>query len=54
MALGNLDTWNLSMDMKRVVDAYGGYDMTRWPGYPILADIQGLRWVGFALGRSDT
>ncbi|MFJ4654668.1 phosphotransferase enzyme family protein [Nocardia sp. NPDC088792] len=36
------------------VDAYGGYDVTQWPGYRVLADIQELRWVGFALGRSDT
>ncbi|MET8428459.1 aminoglycoside phosphotransferase family protein [Nocardia sp. NPDC004860] len=36
------------------VDAYGGYDVTLWPGYRVLADIQELRWVGFALGRSDT
>ncbi|MFC7428085.1 hypothetical protein [Nocardia tengchongensis] len=36
------------------VDSYGGYDVTRWPGYRVLADIQEFRWVGFALGRSDT
>ncbi|MFI1919443.1 phosphotransferase enzyme family protein [Nocardia sp. NPDC020380] len=36
------------------VDAYGGYDVTCWPGYRVLADIQEFRWVAFALGRSDT
>jgi hypothetical protein len=35
------------------VDAYGGYDVTRWPSYRVLADIQELRWVGFAINRSD-
>lgn len=35
------------------VDAYGGYDVTRWPSYRVLADIQELRWVGFAIDRSD-
>ncbi|WP_280377493.1 phosphotransferase family protein [Nocardia wallacei] len=36
------------------VDAYGGYDVTRWSGYRVLADIQELRWVGFAIGRTDS
>jgi aminoglycoside phosphotransferase len=31
------------------VTAYGGYDVTDWPGFRVLADIQELRWVGFAL-----
>ncbi|MFB8002874.1 phosphotransferase enzyme family protein [Nocardia sp. NPDC056000] len=35
------------------VDAYGGYDITRWAGYRVLADIQELRWVAFAVSRSD-
>ena len=35
------------------VDAYGGYDVTHWPSYRVLADIQELRWVGFAIDRSD-
>lgn len=35
------------------VDAYGGYDVTQWPTYRVLADIQELRWVGFAISRSD-
>ncbi|MEV6067607.1 aminoglycoside phosphotransferase family protein [Nocardia sp. NPDC052001] len=35
------------------VAAYGGYDVTRWAGYRVLADIQEFRWAGFALGRSD-
>jgi aminoglycoside phosphotransferase (APT) family kinase protein len=31
------------------VSAYGGYEVTEWPGFRVLADIQELRWVGFAL-----
>ncbi|WP_306359556.1 aminoglycoside phosphotransferase family protein [Nocardia sp. CC227C] len=48
-------------DFRRITDsqyhsfvtAYGGYDVTRWPSYRVLADIQELRWVGFAISRSD-
>ncbi|WP_232236081.1 phosphotransferase family protein [Nocardia sp. BMG51109] len=48
-------------DFRRITDseyqgfvaAYGGYDVTRWSGYRVLADIQELRWVGFAIDRSD-
>lgn len=35
------------------VDAYGGYDVTQRASYRVLADIQELRWVGFAISRSD-
>lgn len=35
------------------VDAYGGYDVTEWSGYRTLADLQELRWVGFAISRAD-
>ncbi|MBB5912784.1 aminoglycoside phosphotransferase (APT) family kinase protein [Nocardia transvalensis] len=31
------------------VMAYGGYDVTRWPGFRVVADIQELRWTAFAL-----
>jgi aminoglycoside phosphotransferase len=31
------------------VAAYGGYEVTDWPGFRVLADIQELRWMGFAL-----
>jgi len=36
------------------VDAYGGYDVTTWPGYRTLADILELRWVCFALAKAST
>lgn len=34
------------------VKAYGGYDVTTWPLFRLFADIQELRWVGFAIGRA--
>lgn len=34
------------------VDAYGGYDMTGWPGYRTLATIRELRWTAFVLGKT--
>ncbi|MEU6563266.1 phosphotransferase family protein [Nocardia nova] len=37
---------------QQFVDAYGGYDVTHSPNYRLLADIQELRWVGFAISRS--
>ena len=36
------------------VTAYGGYDVTDLAAYRVLADIQELRWVGFALSKSPT
>jgi aminoglycoside phosphotransferase (APT) family kinase protein len=36
-------------EYRSFVSAYGGYDVTSWPGFRILADIQELRWVAFAL-----
>ncbi|SEC10306.1 Ser/Thr protein kinase RdoA involved in Cpx stress response, MazF antagonist [Amycolatopsis tolypomycina] len=36
------------------VAGYGGYDVTRTPGYRTLADIQELRWVAFALSKVGT
>ncbi len=34
------------------VAAYGGYDMTVWPGYRTLATIRELRWTAFVLGKA--
>ncbi|MBF6332499.1 aminoglycoside phosphotransferase family protein [Nocardia transvalensis] len=39
-------------DYRSFVEAYGGYDVTTQPSFRVLADIQELRWVGFALGRA--
>lgn len=36
-------------DYKAFVAAYGGCDVTQWSGFRVLADIQELRWVAFAL-----
>ncbi|OLZ55160.1 hypothetical protein BS329_03790 [Amycolatopsis coloradensis] len=40
-------------DYRAFVVAYGGYDMTVWPGYRTLATIRELRWTAFVLGKSD-
>jgi len=40
-------------DYRSFVAAYGGYDVTTVPSYRTLADIQELRWVCFALSKSD-
>lgn len=39
-------------DYLSFVDAYGGYDITSWPNFRLFADIQVLRWVGFAIGQA--
>ncbi|MEV6557951.1 aminoglycoside phosphotransferase family protein [Nocardia sp. NPDC051756] len=39
-------------DYQSFVTAYGGDDVTEWPGFRILADIQELRWVAFAVAQS--
>ncbi|WP_228539363.1 phosphotransferase enzyme family protein [Nocardia sp. XZ_19_385] len=39
-------------DYRSFVEAYGGYDVTGWPGFRVLADIQELRWVAFAVAQS--
>lgn len=39
-------------DYRAFVVAYGGYDVTGWPGFRVLADIQELRWVAFAMAQS--
>jgi hypothetical protein len=41
-------------EYRAFVDAYGGYDVTTWPGYRTLADILELRWVCFALAKAST
>lgn len=38
-------------EYRSFVDAYGGHDVTTWPGYRTMADILELRWVCFALGK---
>ncbi|MFI5779103.1 phosphotransferase enzyme family protein [Nocardia sp. NPDC051570] len=39
-------------DYRSFVEAYGGFDLTTQPSFRVLADIQELRWVGFALGQA--
>ncbi|WP_433655342.1 phosphotransferase enzyme family protein [Nocardia sp. CA-128927] len=39
-------------DYRAFVVSYGGYDVTEWPGFRVLADIQELRWVAFAVAQS--
>jgi aminoglycoside phosphotransferase (APT) family kinase protein len=41
-------------DYQAFVGAYGGYDMTTWPGYRTLATVRELRWTAFVLGKGDT
>ncbi|MEV4129186.1 aminoglycoside phosphotransferase family protein [Nocardia sp. NPDC049707] len=40
-------------DYRSFVNAYGGYDVTTWLAFRLFADIQELRWVGFALGQAE-
>lgn len=40
-------------DYLSFVDAYGGYDVTTRPDFRVFADIQELRWVGFAVKRAS-
>ncbi|WP_330228142.1 aminoglycoside phosphotransferase family protein [Nocardia sp. NBC_00508] len=40
-------------DYRSFVSAYGGYDVTSWPHFRLLADIQELRWLGFAVARAE-
>ncbi|MEU2178640.1 aminoglycoside phosphotransferase family protein [Nocardia sp. NPDC019219] len=39
-------------DYLSFVHAYGGYDVTTWPTFRLFADLQELRWAGFALGQA--
>ncbi|MBB5922156.1 Ser/Thr protein kinase RdoA (MazF antagonist) [Actinoalloteichus hoggarensis] len=41
-------------DYRAFVEAYGGYDMTAWPGYRTLATIREVRWATFALSKATT
>lgn len=41
-------------DYASFVAAYGGFDVTALAGYRVLAEIQELRWVCFALSKSAT
>ena len=41
-------------DYRAFTDAYGGFDVTTWPGYRTLAAIRELRWVSFVLSKADT
>ncbi|WP_280267944.1 phosphotransferase [Nocardia wallacei] len=40
-------------DYQSFTDAYNGQDATTWPEFRTLADIQELRWVGFALTQAS-
>ncbi|WP_280483891.1 aminoglycoside phosphotransferase family protein [Nocardia farcinica] len=39
-------------DYLSFVNAYGGYDVTTSPSFRLFADIQELRWAGFAIGQA--
>ena len=41
-------------EYRSFVQAYGGYDVTTSASFRILADIQELRWVCFALSKYET
>lgn len=41
-------------EYRAFVDAYGGYDVTDWPGFRTLANIRELRWVCFTLSHANT
>lgn len=40
-------------EYRRFAEAYGD-DITDWPGHRVLADIQELRWLAFALRKSGS
>jgi aminoglycoside phosphotransferase len=39
-------------DYLTFVNAYGGCDVTTWSSFRLFADVQELRWVGFAIGQA--
>ena len=39
-------------DYQAFVEAYGGYDVTTWPGFPTLGEMWELRWTCFALAHA--
>lgn len=41
-------------DHHAFVRAYGGFDVTTWPGYRTLATARELRWTVFVLGKGGT
>ncbi|MFE5565071.1 phosphotransferase enzyme family protein [Amycolatopsis japonica] len=41
-------------DYRAFVAAYGGYDMTTWPGYRTIAAARELRWTLFAVGKANS
>ncbi|MFF0498864.1 phosphotransferase enzyme family protein [Nocardia aobensis] len=50
LAVDSVDFGRISENEYRAfVAAYGGFDVTLWPGFRTLADIQELRWTAFAL-----
>jgi hypothetical protein len=50
MAVDHVDFDRLDPgDYEAFVRDYGGYDVTGWPGFRALADVQELRWTCFAL-----
>jgi aminoglycoside phosphotransferase (APT) family kinase protein len=40
-------------DYQAFTSAYGGYDVTRWPGFRTLATIRELRWTTFVLSKAE-
>lgn len=41
------------MQYSEFVEAYGGFDVTSWPPFRYLVDIQELKWISFALALAD-
>lgn len=55
LAVDHTDFGRIEADGYRsFVDAYGGYDVTAWPGYRTLATIRETRWLCFVLSKADT
>lgn len=54
LAVDHTDFGRLAPGEYRSFVASYGTDVTEWPGYRTLADIQELRWVTFALTRAAT
>jgi aminoglycoside phosphotransferase (APT) family kinase protein len=54
VAVDHVDFARISdRDYTSFVDAYGGFDVTRWSGFRILADLAELRWTCFALTKAS-
>ncbi|MFQ6268715.1 phosphotransferase enzyme family protein [Kutzneria viridogrisea] len=55
LAVDRMDFQRISeAEYRAFVTAYGGFDVTTWPGYRPLADICELRWLCFALTKADS